>query len=206
MSKNSFKMLCSYTFYVYLCSEIIITIYRIIDTDMGKIELVGAIDYKDLEYIADRTIGKLKKVSPLEFSANDVLTIIRIGVLEYGSQCVENNKDFRLRRFGSFKVKDVSNSDENRDEFLKAKSTNRKQNLANRKENKEKLIAERKKVIETLDISFDSSIFVSLNNYNDKIKILNDNGNWNGNFGKCEPRPPIRQVGDVLYQDDEQRS
>lgn len=206
MSKNSFKMLCSSTFYVHLCSVIITTIFRIRDTNMEKNEINEAINYKDLEYIADRIIGKLKKVSPVELSANDVLTVVRIGVLEYGSQCVENNKDFRLRRFGCFRVKDVSNSDENRDEFLKAKSATRKQNLANRKENKEKLIAERKKVIETLDISFDSSIFVSLNDYNNKIVIVNDNGNWNGNFGKCEPRPPVRQVGDVLYQDDEQRS
>lgn len=199
-------MLCSSTFYVHLCSGIITTIFRIRDTNMEKNEINEAINYKDLEYIADRIIGKLKKVSPVELSANDVLTVVRIGVLEYGSQCVENNKDFRLRRFGCFRVKDVSNSDENRDEFLKAKSATRKQNLANRKENKEKLIAERKKVIETLDISFDSSIFVSLNDYNNKIVIVNDNGNWNGNFGKCEPRPPVRQVGDVLYQDDEQRS
>ncbi len=173
---------------------------------MDRPELNEAINYKDLEYIASRVNDRLKKVSRIELDSTDILTIVRIGVLEYGSQCIENNKDFRLRRFGCFRIKDCTLFDENAVEIIEKKRATRKQVYAERKENKEKLEAERKKVRESLDITFDSSIFVSLNDYNDKIKILNDDGNWNGNFGKSEPRPPVRQVGDVLYQDDEQRS
>lgn len=173
-------------------------------------DLSEAINYKDLEYIASRINDRLKKVSNVELDNSDILTIIRIGVLEYGSQCVQNNKDFKLRRFGCFKVKDCSMYDENVKEFLTDKKAKNKQRTADRKAEKEKMTEKvtekKKKLIEILDKTFDSSIFVSLNDYNDKIKILNDNGNWNGNFGKCESRPPVRQMGDVLYQDDEQRS
>jgi hypothetical protein len=163
------------------------------------------ISYADLGYIAERAGNKARKLTGVDLTNKDILTLVKIAVYEYGIQCVENNKNFKLRRWGAFLIKDCKAKDENVGKFIvnkkERKRVERNERLAKVQAKKE----DREKLINGLEVNLNDSNFAALNGFNQKTTIIN-NPNWNGNFGKSEYRPPIRQVDFILHQDDEQGS
>jgi hypothetical protein len=153
------------------------------------------VDFSDLANLTSKGRAAVKKATGLDLSVADALTIIKIGVFEYGFQCVLHGSPFKLRRLGTFKHKDCSKRQDNLKEFFAEKKANK---LA-AKVDRQKQEATKKNIAKVIDLSYNSSIFASLNF---KLDIINDNSRyWNGNFGRAECSPPIDKMGDVLYSE-----
>lgn len=146
------------------------------------------VSYNDLSIIAEGVVKKVESKFGIKLTPSNVLEIVRIAVFEYGFKCLLNGHKFVLRRMGTWKVNHYKRSEISGKDYF----TQKKQKIEKAKSKKVKEVDEVTALV--IDLSENSGIFASLNDVNKETKIVNNNGSWNGNFGKSEFRPDAKEL------------